>query len=71
LSSIDLILSALDLIVTEALTALAKPEEILPFVFSSVCNWGIYHIETYCRIKGVIPLSWSWTTYYPLYQREE
>jgi hypothetical protein len=28
-------------IVTEALTALAKPEEILPLVFSSVCNWGI------------------------------
>jgi hypothetical protein len=41
LSSIDLILSALDFIVTEALTALAKPEEILPLVFSSVCNWGI------------------------------
>jgi hypothetical protein len=40
LSSIDLILSALDFIVTEALTALAKPEEILPLVFSSVCNWG-------------------------------
>jgi hypothetical protein len=36
-----LILSALDFIVTEALTALAKPEEILPPVFSSVCNWGI------------------------------